>query len=366
MQFRNLRKVLVVRQPSFYRLGRSLEGDCGVAHARRGKRPDCAVRLALTLHHLGQHRKSKAVGLLVACAAAGAVAPAFAHSMDKADSSWAVALQWLIVIAMGAAFLFYAAGLHRLWRNAHTGAGVSVRQAAYYFSGWVVLAAALLSPIDTLGEELFSMHMVQHELMMLGAAPLLILGKPLAVFIWSFPASARKGIGGFVRRRAIQTMWSALNQPFFAWLLHLLVLWAWHFPSLFQASLADDGVHALQHFSFLASALLFWAALIGPQGGLRNMGGHYGGSVLYVLTTTIHTGVLGALLTFSPHAWYPVYEGRTEHWGLTLLEDQQLGGLIMWVPAGVILVVTGMLFAARAITPPERNDHAKTRPGQLL
>jgi putative membrane protein len=296
---------------------------------------------------------------LLACASTAA-SPAFAHSIDKTDSSSAVLLQWLILIAMGAAFMLYAAGLHRLWRNAHTGAGVSMRQAAYYFSGWVLLATALLSPIDTLGEELFSMHMVQHELMMLGAAPLLVLGKPLAVFIWAFPASSRKGIGRFVRLRAVQTVWLALTQPFAAWMLHLLALWAWHFPYLFQASLADDGVHALQHFSFLASALLFWAALIGPQGNVRNMGGHFGGSVLYMLTTVIHTGVLGALLTFSPYAWYPVYEGRTEHWGLTLLEDQQLGGLIMWVPAGIILIAAGMLFAAKAIAPPpQRNVRTK-------
>jgi putative membrane protein len=302
---------------------------------------------------------------LFICAISGTVSPSFAHSIDKADSSSAIALQWLIVIAMGAAFGFYAAGLRRLWRNAHAVAGVSVQQAAYYFSGWAMLAVALFSPVDALGEKLFSVHMVQHELMMLGAAPLLVLGKPLAVFIWAFGAPSRKGIGRFVKLRAIQAFWVALTKPLFAWMLHLLVLWAWHFPSLFQAGLTDDVVHALQHFSFLVSALLFWAALIGSQGNLRNMGRHYGGSVLYVLTTTIHTGVLGALLTFSPRAWYPVYEGRTEHWGLTVLEDQQLGGLIMWVPAGVILVAAGMLFAARAIAPQmERNVHAKAHPGR--
>jgi putative membrane protein len=302
---------------------------------------------------------------LLACALAVAASPVFAHSIDKTDSPWAVVLQAAIVIAMGAAFLFYAMGLRGLWRNAYRGAGVSTRQAGYFYAGWILLAAALLSPIDTLGEELFSMHMVQHELMMLGAAPLLVLGKPLAVFIWAFGPPSRKRIGRFVKLRAVQSAWAKLTRPFNAWLLHVLILWAWHFPSLFQASLDDDWIHALQHFSFLASALLFWAALIGPQGSVRNMGGHYGGSFLYVLTTAIHTGILGALLTFSPHAWYPVYEGRTEHWGLTLLEDQQLGGLIMWVPAGVILILAGMLFAAKAIAPQtEREIHAKAHPGR--
>jgi putative membrane protein len=296
---------------------------------------------------------------------AGIASPVLAHNIGTADSLRSATLEWLILIAMGAAFGLYAAGLRRLWRNAYAGAGVSIRQAVYFYAGWALLAAALLSPIDTLGEELFSMHMVQHELMMLGAAPLLVLGRPLAVFIWAFRERSRKRIGRIVKLRAIQIAWSALTLPFAAWMLHLLILWAWHFPGLFQASLADDGMHALQHFSFLVSALLFWAALVGPQNGLRNMGGHYGGSVLYVLTTAIHTGILGALLTFSPHAWYPVYEGRAGHWGLTLMEDQQLGGLIMWVPAGIILVVAGMMFAARAVLPPQaRNVRAKAHFGR--
>jgi putative membrane protein len=100
--------------------------------------------------------------ILLACALAGAACPAFAHRIDKADSPWAFVLQAAIILAMGAVFLFYAWGLRGLWRNAYTGAGVSTRQAMYFFAGWVLLAGALLSPVDNLGEELFYMHKVQH------------------------------------------------------------------------------------------------------------------------------------------------------------------------------------------------------------
>ncbi len=139
----------------------------------------------------------------------------------------------------------------------------------------------------------------------------------------------------------------------------------WHIPQLFQATLTNDFVHAMQHISFLGSALLFWWAVVhGPQ---RALG--YGVAMLYLLSTAMHSGLLGALLTFARTVWYPAYEnGGTETWGLTALEDQQLGGLVMWAPAGVIYIVAGLiLFAAwmreierRASRREEANRRAET------
>jgi putative membrane protein len=128
-----------------------------------------------------------------------------------------------------------------------------------------------------------------------------------------------------------------------AWLIHGAVLWMWHLPSLFQAVLESEFVHALQHLSFLLSALLFWWALL--QG--RRHAINYGLAVLYLFTTAAHSGLLGALLTFARTVWYPAYAGKTDSWGLSALEDQQLGGLIMWVPACAVYIVAGLaLFAA--------------------
>lgn len=306
---------------------------------------ECDVRIKQSDRKLPEFMPLRFIFML--SSASTVAMPAFAHNSTSGAEGAAFELDALIVVFMGVAIGLYAIGLRRLWGRAHTGAGISRRQALWFLTGWILLAVALLSPVDTLGDELFSMHMLQHELMMLGAAPLLVAGRPLAVFLWGFGQKTRQRIARFVKMRAIQRTWSGLTRPATAWTLHMLILWAWHFPSLFQASLANDWVHALQHFSFLASALLFWSALIGPQHAHR----HFGGSVLYVLTTAIHTGILGALLTFSPYAWYPAYAGKTEAWGLSLLEDQQLGGLIMWVPAGFVLILAGMLFAARAIAP---------------
>ena|SRR5438067_7220793 len=102
--------------------------------------------------------------------------------------------------------------------------------------------------------------------------------------------------------------------------------------------LSSDLVHAAQHISFFGTALLFWWALLHRHGGRLG----YGGAILYVFTTAIHTSVLGAWLTFSPRIWYPPYLQTAPSWHLTALEDQQLGGLIMWIPAGTLLTIVAL------------------------
>jgi putative membrane protein len=133
-----------------------------------------------------------------------------------------------------------------------------------------------------------------------------------------------------------------VTAPAAVWLLHAVALWAWHVPALFNAALASDPIHALQHLSFFGTAVLFWWGLV--QDRYDRM--QYGAAVLYVFTTAVHSGVLGALLTLSPWPWYPAYATTTAAFGLTPLEDQQLGGLIMWVPAGAIYVAVGLAFFA--------------------
>jgi cytochrome c oxidase assembly factor CtaG len=117
----------------------------------------------------------------------------------------------------------------------------------------------------------------------------------------------------------------------------------WHIPALYQATLDNELIHALQHICFLGTAVLFWWTLI--HGSYGRLG--YGVAFLYVFTTAVHTSVLGALMTFAQRIWYPIYDGRTAPWHLTPLQDQQLGGLIMWIPSGTVFLVVGLaMFAA--------------------
>jgi cytochrome c oxidase assembly factor CtaG len=201
---------------------------------------------------------------------------------------------------------------------------------------------ALVSPIHEMGEALFSAHMAQHEILMAVAAPLLAVSRPGVRLLRGIPLPARKALVRWTRPQWIRKPWHAFSDPVSAWFLHAAALWGWHAPPLFQATLRSDWIHAAQHISFLGSALLFWSALFRGRAAI-------GAGIVYVFSTAVHSGILGALLTFAPKPWYPAYASTTAAWGLTPLEDQQLGGLIMWVPAGVLYTVAGLWMLAEWI-----------------
>ena len=144
---------------------------------------------------------------------------------------------------------------------------------------------------------------------------------------------------GSLGRRNVKSFTLSLE----SWLLPAVALWAWHVPRLFEGALASSTMHGWQHTSFLASALLFWWAVLG-DGAERP---HRGGAMLYLFTTMLHTGALGALLTWSAVPWYPAYAGSVGLYGYDLLEDQQLGGLIMWIPGALAYLFAGLALAAR-------------------
>lgn len=248
----------------------------------------------------------------------------------------------LVVIGLVLTAGLFAVGLRRLWREAPRNRSARMWEGICFAGGWLALLVALVSPLHAWGRVLFSAHMTQHEVLMLVAAPLLVLGRPIVVFLWAFPVNWSRRLGNIGKVGWIQSTWHLLTIPLVAWLVHAIALWIWHVPVLFEAVLQKEWVHTLQHVSFLVSALLFWWALIhGPQGAMG-----YGAAVLYLFTTSIHSGALGALLTLAGSVWYPSYIPLTVSWGLTPLEDQQLGGLIMWIPAGLVYVVAGLaLFA---------------------
>ena len=275
---------------------------------------------------------------LLAGALGLAAAPARAHMAGETFSWWHVdplALALLLLVA---------------WAYGRGSAGKAARPQAdnvgfrkrrlYFWSGWTVLTLSLASPLDPLGEQLFSAHMVQHELMMLVAAPLLVLSRPSAPLLRGFPLWLGRAVGAILRPRGLRSLWHWFASPPAAWLIHALVLWGWHLPALFTASIGNTAVHVLQHLSFLWVALLFWWALWRSRGRGSLVG------VLYLFTTAVHASVLGALLTFSPAVWYAPYEATAPSWGLSALADQQLGGLIMWRPAGVVYIAAALVEVA--------------------
>jgi putative membrane protein len=266
---------------------------------------------------------------------------------------------WVVApLALSAAL--YACGVARLWRHAGRFRGIGRRQVAAFAAGWIVLVAALVSPLDALGAYLFSAHMVQHELLMVVAAPLMVLGRPLAAWAWAFSPAQRHAIGRGLRVRWWAATWTLLTDPLAAWALHALALWLWHVPRLFDAALANEGWHALQHACFLGTALLFWWAVLG-----RDTRSHpnSGFALAYLFTTMLHTSALGALLTLAPTAWYEGYAASTAPFGLDPVQDQQLGGLVMWIPGGFAYVVAGLVMVARLLARPALTPAIAAGPG---
>jgi cytochrome c oxidase assembly factor CtaG len=252
-------------------------------------------------------------------------------------------LDALAVFLLGLAAWFYARGLAEIWRRAGGRKGLRTWEAACFGAGWLTLALAVASPLHPWGEILFSAHMAQHEMLILAAAPLLVLGRPLAVFLWALPPAARERVGEWSASRPVTAVWETITGPLAVFLIHGIALWLWHAPALYEAALQNNAIHLAQHASFFGSAALFWWSLV--HGRYGRMG--YGVAVFYVFATALHSGVLGALLTFAPRLWYPIYAERVAVWGIQPLEDQQLAGLIMWVPSGALFVALGLgLFAA--------------------
>lgn len=265
-----------------------------------------------------------------------------------------------IVVPLAAAAVLYVGGLLRM-RIEKGRIGVSSGTIVCFVLGWVSLFVALDSPMHEWSEQLFWVHMTQHEILVLVSAPLLVLAHPVVVWLWAFPQNWRNTLSRIFLERPVKVAWACISAPFVAWSLHALALWIWHAPGLFDATLHSEWVHAAQHISFTGTAILFWWALIHKHSGRLG----YGGAVLYVFTTAVHTSVLGALLTFAPRAWYPSYEQTAPRWHLTALEDQQIGGLIMWIPAGTLLLGFTLLFLARWMRDSDRRWEL-TRTAEVL
>ena len=162
-------------------------------------------------------------------------------------------------------------------------------------------------------------------------------------------------------------VWRALSSPPVAWLLFAVVLWGWHLPALYEAALRNETVHAVEHLTLLLGVLLFWWVLLERT---RPAHVRLGFAVAYLFTTTLQSGVLGALITFSSQLWYPYYAPLTAAWGLTPLQDQQLAGIIMWLPGGAVFTAAHDRLLCRVAgragpsqpCPAERGNDAECEP----
>jgi putative membrane protein len=226
----------------------------------------------------------------------------------------------------------YGLGIARLWMRGGVGHGVRRWEVGCFVLAELTLLLALVSPIDRLSDLLFSAHMTQHEIIMVVSPPLFVLARPGVAFAWAHPTLGR-----------LSSRLVASISPVVAVVAHAVVVWLWHVPEAFEAALRSEAVHAVQHFTFFGTAMLFWWAVV--RGRYGRLG--YGLAVAFVFATAMHTSLLGALLTIAERVWYPLNAARAASAGVDPIEDQQLAGIVMWIPAGVVLGLSALaLFAA--------------------
>jgi putative membrane protein len=262
----------------------------------------------------------------------------------------------VVLLSIAVAGVLYTRGWRYLRRH---GSHLATRgQAACFGAGLGLIVLALVSPIGTYDQSLFSLHMTEHLLLTVGAAPLLLLGKPLVPMLWGLPAQERRGAARFLRPRdPLFRLGSTLARPTLALTLFVTTFAVWHVPVLYDAAQGDTLVHYTEHVLFFVTALLFWWPVIHPGGGARTLGKI--AAIAYVSIPMLEGTLIGALLTFAQRPFYATYLLAPRVSGLSPLEDQQLAGLIMWIPGGLVYGVAVLWLLAAVLHDEEAADAAQ-------
>jgi putative membrane protein len=236
-----------------------------------------------------------AISLAVALTAAAPIEEALAHNgaaPSASDAAWSIAIAVPLIFAGGA----YLRGLDRAWRRAGRGRGVGTAEAIAFGAGLACLALMLALPLHAWGRLRFAPHMLEHALLTVVAALLLAAGRPGVPCLLAVPAAGRRRLGRWIANDRWRRIWRGLLHPGVAWALQGTALWLWHVPALFEAALRSEAIHYLQHVTLLTTALLFWASILPRRadGKTRIV------AVFSLFTTSMHSTLLGALLTLSP------------------------------------------------------------------
>ncbi|HEX7005437.1 MAG TPA: cytochrome c oxidase assembly protein [Trueperaceae bacterium] len=249
---------------------------------------------------------------------------------------------------MTSAVLLYLGGVARAWRRAGIGRGISWGRAIAGSLGFIALGIALSPPLEALSALLFSAHMAQHLLLVLVAAPLLVAGVPLLALLWLLPSGRRRTVTMTLKRsRAGGLLWMSATHPVVAWSAFVLLLWLWHLPSVYEAALTRGSVHVIEHASLTGAAMLFWWVLLQPLGRRRLAPI---AAPLFLFLATLQGGVLGAMITLSPEPWYDQYRRIAQVQGYSAATDQQLAGLLMWIPPSAVYLGVASWMLYRSLT----------------
>ncbi len=280
---------------------------------------------------------------------------AWAHAPGQIPEAVAASAGWNlrpeVLLPLLAVAALYAAGTRRLSRR-HPGT-VSWTRPVFAGVGLACVAVALVSPLDASADRSFFAHMVQHMLLIMVAAPAMLLADPLPIVLWGLPRPARRRVGGALTRGStIRKLLAAATATAAAWIVHASVLWLWHVPAAYDAALGNRLLHDVEHLSFFAAALLFWWPVIRPAPRSRRPTPHPV-RIVYLVLAAFQTAALGLALTLAPSVLYRSYAAA--HLDVAgALEDQIWGGIVMWGFGGLVDMLAVLVVLARALATGER------------
>jgi len=252
--------------------------------------------------------------------------PAVAHGSEQHAGGPGWTLDPWVTGPLAALLLLFLVGRQRLDKRSK----VERKRPWLFLGGWLVLTPSLVSPLHEGGERSFTLHMIEHELIMLVATFLLAASHAGGVLAWGLPGPLRRALGGGWKA-PLSSLWRRLTEPVTATIIQAVVMWAWHAPALFDQALASQGWHVAQHLSFVLSSLIFWSAMLDARRGSYLL------SAACLFVTSLVEGALGALMALSASPWYSAYAAMgMSGIGLDPTTDQQLAGLIMWIPGGLV------------------------------
>jgi putative membrane protein len=240
--------------------------------------------------------------------------------------SFDIVLKMLVSLVLATVGAAYGYGW---WRLRSAGHAPPRWRVALYFLGLATMAGALLG-LDAQADQRFSVHMIQHLLLTMVATPFVLLGNPLALVLWGLPSGVRLALAATLRPGArLRAALATLTFLPVSGLLYVATMWVWHLPFMYDAAAEHELVHVVEHATFLVAATLFWWPIVLPAPRLRPRP-HPGFQILYLVIATAQNTALGMALTVPERAFYPHYVRLAATLGVSAVDDQMLGGGLMW------------------------------------
>jgi cytochrome c oxidase assembly factor CtaG len=260
----------------------------------------------------------------------------------------------LLLVPLIGIGLAYVVGFRRFSNLRHTDSSYRTR-GGLFVVGYTALLVALVSPLHAVGEEFFSVHMVQHLLLSLVAPPLLLLSNSMPILLWALPPGERTTLGRLVGQPGpMRSVMRGLTHPLVAWWLFVGTQWLWHQPVAYQWALEYRWAHYVEHISFFVTAVLFWWPVIGAPPLHSALG--YPARLAYTFLAWLPNSFLGAGISLSRGPLYPFYVRAAMANGTDASVDQQLAGLIMWVPGDLLFAIILILLLVAFMQHEERQE----------